>query len=49
MIDSLFDKSTMKKFDDLASKQAKLDGNKKELVKKTMEKIDSDTLTNWNN
>lgn len=36
----------MKKFDNLASKQAKLDGNKKELVKKTMEKIDSDTLTN---
>ena len=44
MIDSLFDKGTMKKFDDLAYKQAKLDDKKNVLVKKTMEKMDSETL-----
>lgn len=44
MIDSLFDKGTMKKFDDLAKKQAKLEDKKKNLVKKSMEKIDSKTL-----
>ena len=44
MIDSLFDKGTMKKFDDLAYKQAKLDDKKKVLVKKSMEKMDSETL-----
>lgn len=44
MIDSLFDKGRMKKFDDLAKKQAKLDDKKHDLVKQTMEKIDSETL-----
>jgi hypothetical protein len=46
MIDSLFDKGTMKKFDDLAKKQAKLEEKKKNLVKKSMEKMDSETLVN---
>lgn len=44
MINSLFDKREMKKFDDLAKKQAKLDGKKQDLVKKTMEKMDPETL-----
>lgn len=38
MIDSLFDKGTMKKFDDLAYKQAKLDDKKNVLVKKPWKK-----------
>lgn len=46
MINALFDKGTMKKFDDLAKKQAKLDEKKNNLVKKTMVDIDSDTLKN---
>ena len=44
MIDSLFDKGTMKKFDDLAKKQAKLDDKKDNLVKETMEKMAPETL-----
>ena len=39
MINSLFDKRTMKRFDDLANKEAKLNNKKKNLVKETMEKI----------
>ncbi len=44
MINSLFDKGTMKKFDALAKKQAKLNDKENDLVKKTMEKMDSETL-----
>lgn len=44
MIDSLFDKGTMKKFDDLAKKQAELNIKKSDLVKKTMLKIDTETV-----
>lgn len=44
MIDALFDNNTMKKFDDLAKKQAKLDDKKSDLAKKFMESIDSETL-----
>lgn len=44
MIDSLFDKNTMKKFDNLASKQAKLDYKKNMLTKKTMEKMEAETM-----
>ena len=46
MINSLFDKRTMKRFDDLANKEAKLNNKKKNLVKETMEKIDAVTLVN---
>lgn len=46
MINSLFDKGTMKKFDALAKKQAKLNSEKSDLVKKTMEKMDSETFIN---
>ena len=46
MINSLFDKGTMKKFDALAQKQAKLNNEKSDLVKKTMEKMDPETLIN---
>ncbi len=46
MINSLFDKGTMKRFDDLAKKQAKLNNKKSDLVKKTMENMDSETLVN---
>lgn len=46
MIDSLFDKGTMKKFDDLARRQAKLDNKKDNLVKNTMENTSSETLIN---
>lgn len=46
MIDSLFDKRTMKKFDGLANKQAKLNEKKKNLMKETMEKMDPETLVN---
>lgn len=44
MMDSLFEKGEMKRFDSLATKQAKLDEEKRILVKRTMEKMDSDTL-----
>ena len=44
MINSLFDKGTMKKFDALAKKQAKLEDKKKNLVKKSMETMNSETL-----
>lgn len=46
MINTLFDKREMKKFDDLAAKQAKLDGQKRKLVKKFMENTDSETMEN---
>lgn len=46
MIGSLFDKGTMKKFDDLANRQAKLDEKKEKLVKKFMENTDSETVVN---
>ncbi len=46
MINSLFDKSTMKKFDTLAKKQAELDDKKSDLVKKTMVEMDPETLVN---
>ena len=44
MVKSLFDKGTMKKFDALAKKQAKLEDKKKNLVKKSMETMNSETL-----
>ena len=51
MINSLFDKKTMKKFDDIANKQAViankqaiLNDKKKELAKETMVKIEPATL-----
>ena len=44
MVNSLFDKDTMKKFDALAKKQAKLEDKKKNLVKKSMETMNSETL-----
>lgn len=44
MVNSLFDKGTMKKFDALAKKQAKLEDKKKNLVKKSMETMNSETL-----
>ena len=44
MIDSLFDKKTMKKFDDLAAQQAELEDNQRNLVKETMRKINSRTF-----
>ena len=46
MIDSLFDKGTIKKFDEIAKKQAKLNEQKNNLVKQTMGKMDSETLVN---
>lgn len=46
MIDSLFDKSTIKKFDSLASQQAKLDEKKQDLVKEIMRKLDPETVKN---
>lgn len=46
MIDSLFDKSTSKKFDGLAKKQAEIDEKKRDLVKETMRKLDSETIIN---
>ena len=44
MVNSLFDKGTMKKFDALAKKQAKLEDKKKNLVKKSMETMNPETL-----
>ena len=44
MLNSLFDKNTMKHFDSLARKQAKLDERKKSLVQHFMENLDSDTI-----
>lgn len=44
MIDSIFDSRTLKKFDSLAQKQAKLDDQKKCLVKNTMESLDPQTI-----
>ena len=44
MVNSLFDNGTMKKFDALAKKQAKLEDKKKNLVKKSMETMNSETL-----
>ena len=44
MIDSLFDKPTMKKYNALAQKQAKLNAQKNDLAKKSMEKLDPETL-----
>ena len=46
MIDSLFDKGTMKKFDDLAKKQAKLEEKKKNIAKNSMKKMNSETVIN---
>lgn len=44
MIDSLFDKKTAKKFDDLAAKQAKIDDKKQSLADEFMDKTDSETI-----
>lgn len=46
MIDSLFDEKTAKNFDDLATKQAKLDAKKRNLSEKSMKQLDSQTLKN---
>ena len=46
MVDSLFDKSATKKFDDLAKRQAQLNGKKGNLAKETMEKLEVETLVN---
>ena len=45
MVNSLFVNGTMKKFDALAKKQAKLEDKKKNLVKKSMETMNPETLT----
>lgn len=44
MIDSLFDKGTLKKFDEIAKRQAKLDDKKSNLSKQAMKKLDSETV-----
>ena len=44
MIDSLFDKGTMKKFSSLAHRQAKLDKRKTDLAKKSLQSIEQDTI-----
>lgn len=46
MIDSLFDKNTIKKYDELAKKQAKLNARKETLAKSSLEKLEPETLIN---